>query len=89
MLADTSRKAYDTLQRVGEKQLAVFKFIQEHGPVCNLDIADGLGWEINRVTGRSRELFEMNEIEVAYKDKSRTGRTAKFWQVTPIQRRLI
>lgn len=89
MLADTSLRAYETIKRIGQKQMIVYRYIEEHGPVCNLEISDGLEWEINRVTGRVHELEELGKIEVAYRDKCRTGRLAKYWRLVPEQEQLL
>jgi DNA-binding MarR family transcriptional regulator len=52
------------------------------GPICNQDIAERLGWEINRVTPRVMELREMNLVVEAYRDVNpKTNRKCIYWKV--------
>ena len=82
-MQQTSISAYRTLKNMGAKQTIVYNVIQNSGPVCNAQIADRLGWEINRVTGRVKELREMKRVEQAFKDKF-NGRTVIYWETTPV-----
>lgn len=77
----TSLSAYKKLERVGRKQMDCFKVI-ENSPASNFDIARELGWEINRVTGRVKELREMDLVEEAYREVHPvTNRRVIYWQV--------
>lgn len=89
MLADTSKQAYKSLDKIGAKQRRVLEVVEEFGPITNHKIAQMLGWEINRITGRVHELAEMGKIEVAYIASSDTGRKAKFWDVTNKEQRSL
>ena len=60
----------------------VFSAIQKLQPCTNQQIAKYLGWEINRVTGRVRELVEKTLVECAYKAPDyNTGRTVNYWKI--------
>ena len=49
-------------------------------PVSNLDIANMLGWSINRVTPRVNELVKMGKImHTGHKTQLETGRRVMLW----------
>ncbi len=80
-MQQTSLLAYRSLERVGLKQKRCYEVIQR-ASVSNYDIAKALGWEINRVTPRVKELRELGLVEEAYRDKHPiTERTVIFWKV--------
>jgi predicted transcriptional regulator len=54
----------------GECRIEVMKVIREKGPITRQDIAQELGWEINRITGRVRELLDKNNICEDGQDRS-------------------
>lgn len=57
MIQETSLEAYRVLRpELGEQQEKVYNVIQAHPGMSNHDIARYLGWEINRVTPRVKEL---------------------------------
>lgn len=59
----------------------VFSAIQKLQPCTNHQIAKYLGWEINRITGRVRELVERNLVESAKKAPDKvSGRLVNYWQ---------
>src|SRR5690625_8032644 len=65
MAYKTVREAEDaTANKVGmgEAQLAVYDVIRRNRDVTNREIAGILGWEINRVTGRTHELRKMGLV---------------------------
>lgn len=60
----------------------VFSAIQKLQPCTNQQIAKYLGWEINKITGRTRELVERKLVECAFKQKDYlTGRRVNFWKL--------
>jgi DNA-binding MarR family transcriptional regulator len=64
------------------KQLAVLEAIVEIGPATNEEVAHHLGWEINRVVGRTFELREFGVVINAGKRRCRiTGEIAHTWKV--------
>lgn len=80
-LAYTSILAYDSLQRLGDKQAEVLAKIEEMQPCSNKQIAKALGWEINRVTGRVNELAKKGLIKSEKLARNDTGRLEKLWEI--------
>lgn len=65
----------------------VFIAIRKLGLCNDRQIAEYLKWEINRVTGRRKELVDSNLIEQKHKAKDpETNRTVSFWQVKTVQK---
>lgn len=83
----TSLDAYlNNLESLGSRQQTVLKAISTKDAICNQELAKMLGWEINRVTGRVKELREMGHVQEAYRDTyEATGRTVIFWQQKPLK----
>ena len=54
----------------GQACIEVLRVIRDKQPITRQDIAASLGWEINRVTGRVRELLDKNNIIEAGNDES-------------------
>jgi DNA-binding MarR family transcriptional regulator len=79
-VASTSKKAYNNLKDLGDKQYQVHQAIGELGTPSNQDIADKLGWEINRVTGRVNELSKYGFVEVSGLKLGRFGNMVKTWR---------
>ena len=79
----TSLPAYqEAKENIKTKQQTVLDAIIFLGVCCDHQIAEYLGWAINRVTPRRKELVEAGRVECAYKGKDfETGRTVNFWQV--------
>lgn len=79
---ETSREAYSTLQPgLGEAQARVLDAFRVLGPSCNQEVANYLGWSINRVTGRVRELVEGHFVREAFRDVfAPTGRKVIYWK---------
>jgi hypothetical protein len=79
----TSLPAYqEAKENIKTKQQTVLDAIICLGVCCDHQIAEYLGWAINRVTPRRKELVEAGRVECAYKGKDfETGRTVNFWQV--------
>jgi len=61
----------------------VYRRIAAHPGVNNTDISVMLGWTINRVTPRVRELLDEGRIEVCGYKKSRYGVTTKCYRAVP------
>jgi len=71
MIHDNSLEAISAIAPVtGQARIEVLKVIKENQPITRQDIAASLGWEINRVTGRVRELLDKNNIIEAGNDTS-------------------
>lgn len=65
VMSITSKEAYASIApRLGEKQKLVLEALEELGVATNKQIAQHLGWEINRVTGRMKELRDYGRIEL-------------------------
>jgi len=79
----TSLPAYAAAKtNINEKQEAVFKAIEVLGNCNDSQIADLLGWPINRVTPRRGELLQFGLIQHAFRGKDfDTQRTVNFWKV--------
>ena len=71
MIHENSLEAMASIAPVtGQARIEVLKVIKENQPITRQDIAASLGWEINRVTGRVRELLDKNNIIEAGNDTS-------------------
>ena len=71
MIHSNSRAAYASVAPVtGQACIEVLRVIRESQPMTRQDIAARLDWEINRVTGRVRELLDKNKIIEAGNDYS-------------------
>jgi chromosome segregation and condensation protein ScpB len=69
MIHSNSRAALASIAPVtGQACIEVLRVIRESQPITRQDIAANLGWEINRVTGRVRELLDKNSIIEAGND---------------------
>lgn len=81
-MQQTSLLAYRSLERIGQKQKACYSAIQALVSASNYDIAKLLGWDINRVTGRVKELRELNLVKESYRDiHPVTDRKVIYWSV--------
>lgn len=82
MIQQTSLLAYKSLEEVGRKQRACFNVIKQRGAAANYDIAHTLGWDINGVTPRVKELRELGLVRQAYKALHPiTDRKVIYWEV--------
>lgn len=59
----------------------VFEKIAAHPGVNNTDISVLLGWTINRVTPRTRELLDLGRIQVVARKRSQYGILTKCYAV--------
>jgi len=65
-MKQTSLEAYrKVLPKIGTRQRDVLEVIRNHEGITNCEIAEELGWSINRITGRVLELREMGLVEDA------------------------
>jgi predicted ArsR family transcriptional regulator len=81
-MRDTSLEAYEKLTQVNQKQKLVLDAIKFLTPCTDQEIAQRLGWPINRVTPRRGELEKMKLIESHGKTKTSSGRSAHTWRPT-------
>jgi len=80
-VSDTSRESYHKTD-INKGQSAVLATLQLLGPATGRELARNLGWSINRVTGRVRELVEAGKVEEQSEktfDKE-TKRSVSIWQ---------
>ena len=61
----TRDESYYLLDDLGEKQKKVYNLLRRSGALSNRMIAKKLGWEINTVTPRVKELRERDLVELA------------------------
>ena len=79
----TSLEAYEeVVKTLGKRQYAVYTTIKHNSTsLTNSEIADALGWSINRVTPR---VFELRKQGLVCEDRRRycdiTGRTVIAWR---------
>jgi Mn-dependent DtxR family transcriptional regulator len=83
MIQQTSLKAYlENIKSLGRKQKQVYHTLLRMKFATNMELAQYLGWSINRVTPRVKELREQGLVEVSDKRPCKiTGRTAIEWRV--------
>ena len=77
---DSYKKLVDS-GTIGNKQKKVYKTIKSLGQATNRMIANDLGWDINRVTGRVTELVNLGMVSDSgtFKD-TETNRTVTLWK---------
>jgi predicted ArsR family transcriptional regulator len=79
---DTSTAAYDSIRELlNEKQRVVRSALKRCGPMTDKQIADFLGWEINRVTPRRGELGKMGALIDLGTVPGHTGRPVHLWKL--------
>ena len=61
---ETQIKSYRTMANLGKKQATVLNEIIKHQSLTSQELARHLGWSINRITGRVKELAEKVENRV-------------------------
>jgi hypothetical protein len=78
----TSMPAFQQAQKTSNhKQQDVLNAIKRLGICSDHQIAEFLGWPINRVTPRRGELVISNKVNFAFRSKDfDTGRSVNFWQ---------
>lgn len=70
-------------QGLGKKQKEVLEVIRYNPGVCNQDIAEILGWSINCVTGRCKELRELDRVAELGHKLNTQGRTVMTYAAVP------
>lgn len=82
MYQETSRFGYDVVQpEINKLQRQVFDALQMKGQASNMEIADHLGWSVNRVTPRMLELRLKGLVKLATHRKCHvTGNTCIAWR---------
>lgn len=87
----TSLMAYDSIKNsLGNKQKIVLEAIFKLGEATNRDIKNHLGWDINSITPRVKELREMKLVTEAKTDNDKTtGRLSIYWRVTKPEDNLL
>jgi len=65
VIQQTSIEAYETIKKdLGKCQKLVCEVIRDNPSCSNRDIKNILGWEINRVTGRVKELRDYGYVSI-------------------------
>ena len=82
MIQNTSLEAYKVLTPdLGSLQEIVYNTIMDHPNSCNHELAKILGWEINRITPRVKELRDKGLVVcVCNKIDSSTNRNVMCWK---------
>lgn len=62
MIHENSRDAFEQVDTQTARSI-VLSTIRKQGKITRQAVADHLGWEINRVTGRVRELLDQGKIK--------------------------
>ena len=81
-VAITSKVAYESIKDLSDKQSQVYDALKELGKATTEEIADHLGWAINRVTGRVHELANYGVVICIGMGKNKSGIGAKLWTTT-------
>lgn len=77
----TSLEAYKSLQKTAQAQRKVLECLWLKGPANNRTLSERLGWSINRVTPRVKELREHGYVRIECVEKdTETGRKAIQWK---------
>ena len=81
MYQETSKIAYETV-KIGKRQEEVLNILSEIEDANNQELAILLGWEINRVTPRVKELRDRGLVEESRRSICKlTGRPTIYWKV--------
>ena len=90
-MRDTSLDAYKSIKPKlqAKEKMVLGALIALKGNATNQEIADYLGWPINRITGRTFTLREAGIIREGQKVKSPTGRMAQRWIFNSLQLKLL
>lgn len=87
---ETKAKVFHALKdKLPTARLKVFEAIFELRTATDKDIVEYLGWEINRVTGRRKELQEMGLIKYVGDKDSQFGHPNSVWAVNPKALKLL
>ena len=85
-----SLEAYDSIQekKAGAREQVFTAIFLLSGRATRQDIAERLGWEINRVTGRVRELIDAGKVIECGTVKA-GGRSRALLKVKPLKQEQI
>ena len=78
-MRDTSIEAYHSIKHPQTKRQQVFNVIKEYGPMTDQEVADRLGWTINRVTGRRNELVDEGYVRMIGTKQNKFNRRVYVW----------
>jgi len=83
MIRDTTLSAYIQIQpELSERQKQVYDMLKVMGVANNLMLSRNLGLPVNCVTGRCKELRDLNIVtECVKKPCPFTGKTTWWWQI--------
>jgi DNA-binding MarR family transcriptional regulator len=86
VIQQTSMMAYltDVKPKLNQKQHAVYRAIEEYGPITNKQLAEAMDLPVNTITPRVLELRQKNHIISCYVAED-GGRKAHYWG-TPAQK---
>jgi hypothetical protein len=88
--SDVKARAIAMLQdRLPETRLKVFDAIFDLEAATDREIAERLGWEINRVTGRRKELQQLGFIEPCGEKPGRYGAANTLWRINNTYMRIL
>lgn len=84
-MRQTSILAFHSVRKsLSNRQMAVYRAIENIGPANNRMIADYLNYPINQITPRTNELVTKGKVIEAYRDFDPvTQRKSIFWSVKP------
>jgi len=78
----TSIEAYECIyDDLGKKQKEVYDVIESSDGLCNQDIAEILGWGINRVTPRVKELRDFGLVRQGGYKLNSNGYRVMTWKM--------
>ena len=80
-MRDTSIEAFRQLRHLSDKQQTVLVYIHGHPDTTDKEIAQSLGWEINRVTPRRGELENLGLIVSSGYLVQANKRRAHTWRI--------
>ena len=81
MIRTTQVNSLKKLKNIDGKRKTVYDIIKSKGKVTNRMIAQELGWDINRVTGRVTELVSLGMVTTdGTTYDSDTNRTVTLWK---------
>lgn len=84
----TSLNAYygEVKETMADSQNKILDVLEKHWELSNSEIANILGWSINRVTPRVLELRDQGLVRFVCQRKCRiTGRTVKTWTLSLVK----
>jgi len=81
MIQSTSKIAFQKIQpTLNARQNQVLDAIVKLGVASNQQIAEFLGWQINKVTPRTLELRHAGKVCAAGYEKNKSGFTVAVWR---------